>query len=380
MEYAWPYITLICFYGILALWYHFSDDATKRGKIALLCSLVFLVFFGFRGFCFYDWNTYYPSFQSIPTDLRQVLFHEHWYEPGFSTLMVICKTTYNSYHFFIFVCCLINTVLFTRFLYKYINNIPLGFIIFLCMGGLGIVTDLLRNSIAIFIFMNAIEFIIDRKPLLFFAACLLACTFHLSAILYFPMYFILHREWGRWGYLSLFIIGNLILIFKIPIFASIISVISFLLDSTTKQHIDEYTRLLPTSSFQISIGYIERLFTGIIIFIYYDKLKSIQKSNVFINSMILFFIVFFVLSEFRTISIRMSMLFAFAYIPIWIDLISCFELDRNKICFVSFLCLYCLIKIYSSTNNIIYHYDNALFHSDSYNVRKSLYQKNYDGE
>lgn len=380
MEYAWPYITLICFYGILALWYHFTNDATKRGKIALICGALFLTFFGFRGFCFYDWNTYYPEFQSIPASFSAQLYNGRWYEPGFTTLMVVCKNIYDSYHFLIFVCSLLNTILFTRFLYKFIDNIPLGFVIFLCMGGLSIVTDLLRNSIAIFIFMNALEYIISRKPIHYFTACLIASTFHISALLYLPLFFILHREWGRWSYAILFIIGNLILLFRIPVFATILSIISVFLDPTTKEHIDEYTRLLPSSSFQISIGYIERIFTGIMIFVFYNKLKSIQKSNIFINCMILFFLMFFMLSEFRTISLRMSMLFAFAYVPIWIDLIYCFAYQRNKICYVSFLCIYCLIKIYSLSNNIIYNYDNVLLKSDSYNIRKATYQKNYDGD
>ena len=380
MEYAWPYISLICFYGILALWYHLTNDATKRGSIALFCSVIFLLFFGFRGFCFYDWNVYYPDFQSIPDSLSASLYNGKWYEPGFTTLMVVCKKIYDSYHFFVFVVCLINALLLSRFLYKYIDNIPLGFVIFLCMGGLSIVTDLLRNSIAIFVFMNAIDYITRRKPWHYFAACTLAATFHLSAILYFPLYFILHKEWTKWGFATIFLIGNLILVLRIPVLISLIQAGSFFLDSTTKEHIDEYTRLLPTLSFQISIGYIERLFTGVLIFVYYDKLKTIQNSNVFINCMTLFFVMFFMLSEFRTISTRMSMLFAFAYVPIWIDFIKCFLRYRNKICYLSFLCIYCIIKMYSSSSSIIYHYDNILFEPDSYNVRKAVFQKNYDGD
>jgi hypothetical protein len=72
------------------------------------------------------------------------------------------------------------------------------------------------------------------------------------------------------------------------------------------------------------------------------------------------------------------MLFAFAYAPIWIDLIKCFSKPRNRILYVVIISLYCFIKMYSSTNSIIYHYDNALLGADSFNTRKAIYQRNYD--
>ena len=378
MEYSVPYILLICFYGILALWYHTTNDATRRGSIVLLCAVVFLTFFGFRGFCFFDWNAYYPGFQSITEDLHMAVFVEKWYEPGFTALMVICKQIYDNYQFFVFVCCLIDTVLLTRFLSKYVSNVPFGFIIFLCMGGLGLTTDLLRNAIAILIFMNAIQYIETRRPIPYFTACLVAISFHLSAIIYLPLYFILHRNWTRWGFASIFLIGNIILILHIPILKSIISLFASFIDPTTQQYIDEYTSLLPAASFQISIGFLERLFTFGLIFIYYNKLKEVQRGHILLNSMSLFFFMLLLLSEFRTVSIRMSMLFAFAYAPIWIDLIKCFSKPRNRILYVVIISLYCFIKMYSSTNSIIYHYDNALLGADSFNTRKAIYQRNYD--
>ena len=380
MEYAVPYVLLICLYGILALWYHLTGDATKRAIILLLCSTIFLFFFGFRGFCFYDWNAYYPAFQSIPTNLGTVLFNETWYEPGFTTLIVVCKSIYNNYHFFIFVCTCINTILLTRFLFHYIDNIPLGFIIYLCMGGITISTDLLRNAISIMLFINAIEYIIERRPVYYFGVCILALSFHLSSIFFFQLYFILNRNWGYWTYLALFCVGNAILLFQIPVFKSIISFISIFLDETTREHIDEYTRLLPSASFQISIGYLERLLTGLLVFLYYNRLQEVRGSTIFINCLLIYFTMFFVFSEFKTISLRLSTLFAFAYIPIWTDLIKCISIKFNRMLFIAFICVYSLFKILNSTNGIIYDYDNVLWGADSFNVRQVIFKKNYDGD
>lgn len=380
MQYTLPYIVLLCIYAILSFWYHKISNPTKRGNIAILCAIFYLLFFGFRGFCFYDWNAYYPSFYCIPTNFQEQLNNGFWFEPGFTTLMIICKSIYNNYFFFNFVCCFINTILLTRFLINYIFNIPLGFIIFLCMGGLTISTDLLRNSIAIMIFINALEFIEKKKPIHYFGACILCISFHLSSIIFLPLYFILNRDWGRLTCTILYLVGNAILILRIPIFMGLIQLISVFLDSTTKQHIDEYTKLLPTASFQISIGYLERLLTGVLLIVYYDRIKAYRGSTIFINCIMLYFMMFFAFSEFKTISLRLSMVFAFSYIPIWTDLIQCIQKKGNKYLFVSFITLYCLIKMYNSSNSVIYRYDNALWGADSYNVRRVEFQKNYEGD
>ena len=67
-------------------------------------------------------------------------------------------------------------------------------ILYLCFGGIIMSTNLMRNTIAIMIFINAIKYIDERKPIQFFLLCILAITFHLSALMYLPTYFFLHKE------------------------------------------------------------------------------------------------------------------------------------------------------------------------------------------
>lgn len=49
-----------------------------------------------------------------------------------------------------------------------------------------------RNAIALLIFYLSIDFIIERKPIRYFLCILIAMSFHLSAVFFIPMYFLLN--------------------------------------------------------------------------------------------------------------------------------------------------------------------------------------------
>lgn len=139
--------------------------------------------------------------------------------------------------------------------------------------------------------------------------------------------------------------------------------------------VDGYTEKYDSST-TISIGYIERLMTGLLIFCYYDKLVKIRKENIiFINAYIVYFLMFFLLSEFNIISLRMSGLFTFAYWIIWYDFLKCFSINNNKKLYIAFVTLYCIMKMIGTTNMITSQYDNILFGSKSYEERLYIHNR-----
>lgn len=122
MIYSVPYLLLISFYGVMALWYNQTKDIDSRPMNVSLCMLVTLLFWGFRGFCFYDWMSYYPMFQSA--GIENFSHNITYMEPGFCLLITACKEIYDSYIFFAFVCSLINVILLSNFLIKHTDNYP----------------------------------------------------------------------------------------------------------------------------------------------------------------------------------------------------------------------------------------------------------------
>lgn len=378
MEYALPYIAISFIFGLLGLYSYSKGTLEIQSKINLLCIVLFLFFFGFRGFVFDDWRSYYPAFKECAWSDLSLLPSKSWsYECGFTLLILICKTIFNNYHFFVFICSLINTLLLVRFFSKRISLLPIGLILYISMGGLVMSTNLMRNSIAILIFINSLEFLEKRKPLPYFLLCILACSFHSSSVFYLPLYFFLHRNLGRWPYLFIFLLGNAILLLHISILTPIINIFGNDASDILLNKVQDYQDMETGGGFTISIGYLERLFTGILIFIYMDKLKEQRAENViFINSILLYFLMIFMFSEFEEISKRMSTLYIYAYWIIWYDLIKTFSVMNNRRLFIIFIGIYCMLKIMGTARFVSAQYDNIFFGSKSYQERLFIYNRN----
>ena len=377
MIYAIPYVILVILLGFLAILIEQKkeDDAFTH-KITLWGILIYFVFFAFRGFINTDWMTYYVEFDKCTWDLLFNYEMGKSREPGFLIFMLLNKSLVPNFHFFVFTSTLLNTWLLLSFFRKYSDNLLIALVIYLVFEGFMINANLMRNSISIFIFLNAITYLQERRPLPYFGLCLLALSFHFSAIVYFPFYFFIHRKLNKWVYLTIFVICIMIFVLHIPIFLKLIK-LTGIGGMFIDNKIDAYTELSTARGF--GMGFIERLITGILVFCYYEKLCDARVENrIFINSLVAFFISNFLFSEFAEISKRIYILFIYAYWILWCDLIKCFYYDRNKILFSTFVGLYCIVKTATTLNAPIHEYDNLLFGIKSYQERKYIFQKTFE--
>lgn len=379
MIYTIPYVLLIVFYGVLALVYQQTTKDSVKNNTIYLSLFTFIIFFGCRGFVCDDWQSYYPAFQKCSIEYvnyNVFKYNIKWsFEPGFTLLMLLCKNIVNDFNFFVFICTCINTTLLYTFFKQRIPNCPLGFLLFISFGGFIMSTNLMRNSIAILIFINALKYLENRQFIPYFILCLLAVTFHISSICYIPMYFILHIRTNKWAYLAIFIVANIIFVLHIPIFLKIANLFLGETGGFLEMKVQSYTEGLNETK-TLSIGYFERVMTGILIFCYYSKLQKIRKGNIiFINSFLLYILFAFLLSDFSEISLRMSNLFIFSYWIIWTDLIKCFYIKNNKYLYLAFISIYCVLKMIGTTNMITSQYDNIIFGAKSYEERLYIHNR-----
>jgi hypothetical protein len=130
----------------------------------------------------------------------------------------------------------------------------------------------------------------------------------------------------------------------------------------------------------IGLGFFERIITGLLVFCYYDKIRYMRpENNIFINSLIIYFMAIFLFSEFAEISKRLFTLFIYAYWILWCDIIRCFFYERNRYLFCTFVGLYCLIKTAANLNAPIHEYDNLLMGGiKSYQERKYIFEKTFE--
>lgn len=380
MIYSIPYVLLIVFLGLLAVFYErFKDDANVSMRINIIGIASFFIFFGFRGFVFHDWTSYYYEFDTI--DVYKLSTYQigniKEHEPGWLLLNIICKSIYDSYHLLIFVVTAIDVVLFHRFLRKYTDNILLSMVIYLAFGGFASMCNLLRNTLSIMIFVNALPFLEKRKPLPYFLLCIAAFSFHYSSIFYFPLYFFLHRRVNKYVYLAIVIVCNIVFVLHVPILLSLVRVFHIGGDFLEKK-LEVYTET--TGSRGIGLGFLERFLTAILIFCYYEKLTTRRKVNqLFINAFLIYLTVFSALSEFDEIAKRFSILFLFSYWILWPEIRKCFYFPNNRLLFNCFLGLYCVLKIMTTVNHVVMEYDNILLGGiKSYQERKYTFDKEFE--
>lgn len=385
MNNALPYIVLITIYGCLALLYHFSDERKIRGLIQTSSILLFLFFFGLRGFIFYDWFTYFDWFNFLDvniSDINEISGSDSskFIEPLFYLLGICCKAIYNNYHFFVFVCTGLNTFLIIRFFVRNgIYNLPLALLIFISLNGIYFSTDLMRSSTAILIFANSLEYIRDKKPLKYFLLCLIACGFHISSIIYFPLYFFINRKISKWIYVIIFLASNVIYISSFSFFEWFFSLVERVMPDWAASSISWYLKTGKSQDSILTTGYLERLITGTLVFCFIDKLRTLRKdADIYINSILIFIAIFLCFSDSRIISTRLAYMFNYAYWIIWIDLISCFEIRNNRKLFTAFIYIYCFAKILSIGQDPFSHYENILFRHSSYQEKELFFRKHFN--
>lgn len=378
MQYAFPYLLLTIILGLLAMFYHRADE-DMRSRMQIPCFFIMALFFALRGYVGDDWVGYHPTYtEGVSADIHLDIWNSHgWrFEPGYTVLVLVCKwiAGEDGFLFFQGISTLIQLLLLFRFFRMYSQNLPLSLYTFLAMGGFLMLINAIRNTIAICIFLNAIPYLLDRKPLKYFLMCLLSCAFHSSSICFFPLYFILHRHFSKWLYLAIFVAGNLIVLLHIPVLSVGLKFLASFIGGRLEFMVDAYINDTNMSSktFVISIGYLERLFTGSLVFLFYDRLIAMRKYNVvFINAFMLFFFFYFFFSEIFEVGRRLSDLFIYCYWILWYDFFKCFKLRSNKILYACFIGLYCSIKVFGLTGYPNTKYENILLGHTSYEVRLS---------
>ena len=379
MPYPLPYILLALFYAALGYLYHRTDDERHRRYVNTGALLAFVLFFGFRGYLLTDWMSYYPYYHDLEwTDiLNYFMPNEQGLEPGFALLCMVCKMlSGGSYHFLEFTVTCVFLGLLYRFSLRYTHNISLVLMLFLAFNGVSIVCNLLRNTIAIGIFLNAIPYLEQRRPLPYFGLCLLAMLFHVSALIYVPLYFFLHLFTSRWVYLGVFIVANVAFITRFSIVQQMLEAMQLSGEAAMKA--DAYTGKMTSGLAVFSIGYLERLLTCTLIILYHDKLKELHNgSGVIVNGVLLFLIMFYFFSEFDVLAHRVSNLFIFGYWIIWLDFIRCFYYENNRRLMAGFIVAYTVIHMWPLNNAPDFLYENVLFGAQSYNERLYYHSRNF---
>ena len=386
-----PYIEVFGFLFIGGMIDIFGKNERKKHILFVFSIILLMGFLGLRAFVGWDWWAYYPSYYNLPNGFT--------YEIGYELWTLLFYKTGISYEHFIFINSVIDIGIIALILKKYAKYPLFSLFLFLAVQGLSIEVDLLINAKAIILFIISIEFIRTRKIIPFIILNCIGLTFHMSAIIYFPMYFILNRNYSRKIILPLAVLGNIYYLLDMKIIIHILEYAGTVLPAAIGGKIISYLSIIPKDySLPVGILYFEKLITFIFVFLFlhkekdsFDNAKETNEYSVIMeNSFYIFYLIYLFTSEFFIASVRIGVLFVFANWFVWGYIIA--GANNMKIKAGAFLIASLIggARIYNhfsfNGNKITYRYENIITKHKSYEekisdlARARKFNKEADGK
>ena len=346
--------------------------------------IVFLLFFiGCRGFIVTDWVSYYPYYKKVPSVFDSSLskFLNSWqWEKGFLLYSSILKTISSNYFVFQFISFFIDLVILDKIFREYVDfkYYGMAFLLFFVFQGFVIEVNLLRNSKAFMIFLLSLKYVRQRNPIKYFFMIFLACLFHISSVIYFPVYFILEKHLSKKVLLILFFLGNFIYFFHIEWIARLLNLVAPVFgNSRIGIMLNSYGLISGKfSSYSFGIGFFERSFTFFMALKFYDKVENEKRDIVpFFNVLFIFIFIYLYFAEVGILVERITLLFVWGYPIVYPFIYSRIKRRDNKFVFLFATFVYAILKMIIQCDEPNYAYTNALIEYQDYVYRKSIIDK-----
>ena len=359
--------------------FNLTDKSCKF--LSFVAIILFVFFFGGRGFIGWDWTNYYQDFKEATT-IRQVFSHDHMFnEPAWNIYVALIKTFTNNYSVFVFISTLIDAVLLHLFFDKHIEHkyYAMALAVFLVFYGFTFETDLMRNVKGLLIVLVGLRYIETREWWKFFLLGIIGTLFHWSIAMILPCYFFLHRRISLKWTLIFFVIGNIIYLAGLPSVSLVIRGIAQLMPTDQKETVLFYvTNAIYSKTYGLTLGYIERTLVFLLVLFYQHKMIEDNKGNtMFINAMMLFVMICLYGYEFNIIITRVGALFSFGCWIMYPLLLKYLDKPLKPVYWIVISAII-LIKINTLSNNVLYDYQNCFIENiDNYDTRKDIFEKHY---
>ena len=369
MLYSIPYIILLIL--LIVLYNKENHNLFDKNKKAVqnTAFILLLIFIGLRGFVLTDFYNYYPWFINLDK-IYSLDVSEYTAESGFVVYSSLIKTVFPNYHIWVFINSLIDLLILKFTFKKYSHSEILSYIVYLAFSGIVIEFNLYRNVKAILLFMLSIPYLLNKRLLPYMLINLIGVSFHTSALLYLPLYFILNirlPRWLRWGFIFMMVI---LYIKKVDLLGNIDYILMFIDSESTA--VDKVANYMQSGdSYGFSFGFFERLISLILFTYFYDSLvKQRESNNIFYNLYLLYYATFQFFINNSILVNRIPLLFVISYAILYPNLI---EINKKyKQILIVYIFILALLKIHIATNNILCSYDNLLWGIQSYQVRSQI--------
>ncbi|KAA6343061.1 hypothetical protein EZS27_009223 [termite gut metagenome] len=375
-----PYLVFL-FYLLVFFSFELRCRKKRISILAIRYGVVsgLLFFLGGRGFVSSDWISYYPYFQEIPSfeiskTYKIIKFNTETanFESGFNVFSSIIKIISSNYFIWIFVSTAIDIFIIDYFLAKYSRYYALGFILFFVFNGVLMEMNIYRNMKSIGLFFLSLQYVHKHRILSYFILNLLGMAFHTSSVIYLLLYPLWNSKFLVKLMLPIFIVGNILFLFHVKYIAQFF----FVIQGDWLLGLQKYLIYIHNpEQYSLSIGYIERIITYVLIYKDLPQLLLNRKNIVYINAYILYFISFFYFTEISVIVQRLTILFVFSYWILYPQLLNLIQNKKLKIICYCCLFIFCSFKVLITHQGFINKYENIFFQPSLYEERLSWYQR-----
>lgn len=381
MGYSTPYIILNIILIILSILPYLLKKESSHKQVAFLSMVVFVVFFSFRGYVQTDTLNYYDLFLRLP-NISEGFSSEPNYDKGFLIYMAFIKLFGLNYNHFIFISSIIDLILLTILFRHYFSYKYYAFFLylFLIFTGLEYEFNLMRNIKSVLLFLISVRYIYSRDFWSFITLNLIGLSFHWTSIVFFPLYFFLHKELSLKSMSIYFVIGVLIYFMMPYLLTHFLQTISKLFPGYSLT--DRIGTYLELTKFSIGKKFspidLALIIWYFIILLSYNKIKNSSVETIcFLNLFVLYFLFSCMSSGMIIFRQRVAVLFEPSCWLLFIWLIKS-QKSFNKILCFSLVVLYGMLLCYRKTNNDkLYYYDNFILSEKVISIeeRGEIYKK-----
>lgn len=188
------YLITLCSSLIL---YVFLKNFIHKNKFLLvfLSLLPLLIVSAIRYNVGWDYSgTYHDGFVMIG---KRYNIHYFTEEPFNWLVRIIYDSSKGKNEWLFIICSIINFIILAKAISDQSINVPVSIMLIVMMRYYFLTLNIVRQGIAMVIFLFSIKYIRQRNFKKYFLSILFACCFHLMSIVYLPIYFICQLDYKK---------------------------------------------------------------------------------------------------------------------------------------------------------------------------------------
>jgi transmembrane protein EpsG len=321
-----------------------SNVSIKPNKFLIFGSLLSLVIISGLRSTIGDTYMYMHEYEMINFTWDFVKEHK---DMGFGVLQMQLQKLSDDPQLLIFTTALITNVLIVLVLYQYARMVELSLYIYIT-GGLFLVSmNGIRQTLAAAIVFTATKFLLEGNWLKYMLVVLLASTFHQSALILIPIYFVVRFK--AWSKATIAVV--LLAVIAVIGFDQFSALLFSAIEDTQYGHYNNFNEG-GANVLRVAVGAVPLL----IAFLGREKLKEIFPNSDVIVNMALVGFVFMMISTQNWIFARFSIYFWLYQLILISWIVKLFRKKDEKLIYCGILTCYLVYYFYESviTLNVLY--------------------------